>query len=636
MAQLSLFLVVLLALVIPIFMARFQISTVPTAVAEIIVGIIMGSSGFNLIISTHDLTFLSNLGVTLLMFLSGMEIDFDILQRKDSSKSKSHAGKTVNPIKIAVTAFGGIMVMAVVLAFALRAMGLFSEVMLAAIILMTVALGVVIATLKEKDILNRPIRQTVLLTAVLGEVIPLLLLTIYASINGGNAEQLWLIILLFLAAIFLLRRFKQPYVWFANVTKATTQLDIRLAFFLIFALVTVAQTVGAENILGAFLAGMVMKLLEPSEATKDKLTSIGYGFFIPIFFIMTGVRLNLRSLFTQPQALMLIPVFIMTGVGLNLRSLFGKPSSLMLLPVLVIFLLIAKLPVVLTYMRYFQKRNAFAGGFLTATTITIVLPTLQVARKLHAITSTQSDAFILAAVIVCILSPIVFNSNFVLLPEDKIKKTVSIVGANAMTVPVAHDLHDNWYSVKMFTGDQDRYETYDSRVENLTFLSDLNQKTLEKDGVFDCDIFVASTHIDEVNIKLARMAQEVGVERVIARLGQVNSDTVDEFRQKNIEIFNFTNVRAALMRALIETPTVYKIITDTKNVLYSVKVENTHYTGKPLADLDFIDKITVSRIRRGDEWLIPHGWTVIEPGDILVFSGEFKVADHVRDLLSHE
>lgn len=592
-------------------MARFQISTVPTAVAEIIVGIIMGSSGFNLIISTHDLTFLSNLGVTLLMFLSGMEIDFDIFQRKDSSKSKSHAGKTVNPIKIAVTAFGGIMVMAVVLAFALRAMGLFSEVMLAAIILMTVALGVVIATLKEKDILNRPIGQTVLLTAVLGEVIPLLLLTIYASINGGNAEQLWLIILLFLAAIFLLRRFKQPYVWFANVTKATTQLDIRLAFFLIFALVTVAQTVGAENILGAFLAGMVMKLLEPSEATKDKLTSIGYGFFIPIFFIMTGV-------------------------GLNLRSLFGKPSSLMLLPVLVIFLLIAKLPVVLTYMRYFQKRNAFAGGFLTATTITIVLPTLQVARKLHAITSTQSDAFILAAVIVCILSPIVFNSNFVLLPEDKIKKTVSIVGANAMTVPVANDLHDNWYSVKMFTGDQDRYETYDSRVENLTFLSDLNQKTLEKDGVFDCDIFVASTHIDEVNIKLARMAQEVGVERVIARLGQVNSDTVDEFRQKNIEIFNFTNVRTALMRALIETPTVYKIITDTKNVLYSVKVENTHYTGKPLADLDFIDKITVSRIRRGDEWLIPHGWTVIEPGDILVFSGEFKVADHVRDLLSHE
>ncbi|NRO22813.1 Na(+)/H(+)-K(+) antiporter GerN [Lactobacillus helveticus] len=611
MAQLSLFLVVLLALVIPIFMARFQISNVPTAVAEIIVGIVMGSSGFNLITSTHDLTFLSNLGVILLMFLSGMEIDFDLLQRKNNPKGKSQAGKTVDPLKTAITAFIGIVVMAFVLAYILRLTGLFSEVMLAAIILMTVALGVVIATLKEKNILGRPIGQTILLTAVLGEVIPLLLLTIYASVNGGNAEQLWLIILLFAAAIFLLRRFKQPYLWFAKITKATTQLDIRLAFFLIFALVTVAERVGAENILGAFLAGMVMKLLEPSEATKDKLTSIGYGFFIPIFFIMTGV-------------------------GLNLRSLFAHPSSLMLLPVLVIFLFIAKAPVVLTYMRYFQKKNAFAGGFLTATTITIVLPTLQVARKLHAITSTQSDAFILAAVIVCILSPIVFNSNFVLLPEDKIKEKVAIVGANAVTVPVAHDLHANWYSVKMFTDKKNQYKTYDSRVENLTFLPNLDEETLEKGGVFDGDIVVAANRADEDNIKIARMAKEKGVNRVIARLSEVDSKTLTEFNEKGIEVFNSTNVHAALMRAMIESPTVYRIMTNTKNILYSVKVKNTHYTGRQLMDLEFIDQITVSRIKRGDEWLIPRGATEIEPEDILVFSGEFKVADRVRDLLSKE
>lgn len=611
MAQLSLFLVVLLALVIPIFMARFQISNVPTAVAEIIVGIIMGSSGFNLITSTHDLTLLSNLGVILLMFLSGMEIDFDLLQRKNNPKGKSQAGKTVDPLKTAITAFIGIVIMAFVLAYVLRLTGLFSEVMLAAIILMTVALGVVIATLKEKDILGRPIGQTILLTAVLGEVIPLLLLTIYASINGGNAEQLWLIILLFVAAIFLLRRFKQPYLWFAKITKSTTQLDIRLAFFLIFALVTVAETVGAENILGAFLAGVVMKLLEPSEATKDKLTSIGYGFFIPIFFIMTGV-------------------------GLNLRSLFAHPSSLMLLPVLVIFLFIAKVPVLLTYVRYFQKKNAFAGGFLTATTITIVLPTLQVARKLHAITSTQSDAFILAAVIVCILSPIVFNSNFVLLPEDKIKEKVAIVGANAVTVPVAHDLHANWYSVKMFTDKKNQYKTYDSRVENLTFLPNLDEETLEKDGVFDGDIVVAANRADEDNIKITRMAKEKGVNRVIARLSEVDSKTLTEFNEKGIEVFNSTNVHAALMRAMIESPTVYRIMTDTKNILYSVKVKNTHYTGRQLMDLEFIDQITVSRIKRGDEWLIPRGATVIEQGDILVFSGEFKAADRVRDLLSKE
>lgn len=611
MAQLSLFLVVLLALVIPIFMARFKISTVPTAIAEIIMGIIVGSSGFNIVVSTHDLTFLSNLGVTLLMFLSGMEINFDLLQRKNNPKAKSQAGKTVDPLPTALTAFAGIVIMAFILAYVLKLISLFSNIVLAAIIFMTVALGVVIATLKEKDILGRPIGQTVLLTAVLGEVIPLLLLTIYASVNGGNAEQLWLIILLFVAAIFLLRRFKQPYLWFSKVTKATTQLDIRLAFFLIFALVTVAERVGAENILGAFLAGMVMKLLEPSEATKDKLTSIGYGFFIPIFFIMTGV-------------------------GLNLKSLFAHPSSLMLLPVLVIFLFLAKAPVVLIYMRYFEKKNAFAGGFLTATTITIVLPTLQVARKLHAITSTQSDVFILAAVIVCIVSPIVFNSNFVLSPEDRIKETVTIVGANAFTVPVAHDLHDNWYSIKMFTDQKDQYETYDSRVKGLTLLNNLDNQSLEHSGAFDCDIFVAAGHHDQENARMAEYAKDLGVKRAIARMNEVDSDTLSHCQEAGVEVFNFTNVRSALMRALIESPTVYKIMTDTNNVLYSVKVKNTRYTGRPLSDLEFVDKITVSRIRRGNEWLIPHGWTVIEPNDILIFSGAFKDADQVKKLLSHQ
>ncbi len=69
--------------------------------------------------------------------------------------------------------------------------------------------------------------------------------------------------------------------------------------------------------------------------------------------------------------------------------------------------------------------NSLAGTFLIMTTITIVLPTLEVARKLNAITETQSDAFILAAVVVCILGPILFNSLFILKKEDKNKKIAS-------------------------------------------------------------------------------------------------------------------------------------------------------------------------------------------------------------------
>lgn len=601
MAQLSLFLVVLFALIVPIMMARLKVTAIPTAVAEIIIGIILGASGFNFVQPTHDLNFLSSLGVILLLFLSGMEIDFELLK-----PGKKKSDQQVDPLKTAISAFIGVTVLSVGLALVLKMLGLFSDAMLATIIFMTVALGVVIATLKEKDILGRPIGQTILLTAVLGEVIPLILLTVYAAINGGNTRQLWLIILLFGAAILLLWRFKQPYLWFAKVTKSTTQLDVRLAFFLIFALVTVAEKVGVENILGAFLAGIVMKLLEPSHETADKLTSIGYGFFIPIFFIMTGVKLNLRSL-------------------------FAHPNSLILLPVLVVFLLLAKLPVALIFMKKFGSRNGLAGGFLTATTITIVLPALEVARKLNVISRLQSDVFILTAVIVCILCPILFNALFELQPEDRIKEEVVIMGTNALTVPIMHDLHDNWYSVKMYTTSSEHYDIYKSRVPNLTLLPHLEETDLDQAGAFSGNIFVAALRSDETNLRLGELAKaKCKFKRIIICQKRADIAKVNELRQNGMEVYDLSNVTSSLLRALIESPGVYSVLTDTKNAVYSVVVRNMKYSGRELMDWDLAKDITVSRIRRGQKWLVPHGHTVIEAGDELIFSAKYEAADRVR------
>ncbi|WP_288659210.1 cation:proton antiporter, partial [uncultured Limosilactobacillus sp.] len=450
MEELSILIVMVAALLIPLVMARFNISSVPTAVAEIVTGIILGKSLFGIVSTTEALSMMSTLGVMMLMFLSGMEINFDLFKKQPGA-----APNPKSPVNLAGQAFGLVIVSAAVLGIILNQIGLFHDVFLATILFSTVALGVVIATLKEKEILGRPAGQTILLTAVLGEVVPMLALTIYASLNGGNASRLWLIILLFLAAIVLLRRFKQPFIWFNKISKATTQLDIRLAFFLIFILVTIAEQVGAENILGAFLAGMVMKLLEPSEATQEKLTSIGYGFLIPFFFIMTGVKLNLRQLFANPRALALIPI-------------------------LVVCFVLAKMPAMLVFRWRFNRRNAFAGSFLTVTTITLVLPSLQVARNLHAITSTQSDAFVLAAVIVCIIGPIVFNSTYKLEKADLIKQRVVILGANTITVPIAQQLSKNWYVIRMVTDNEENYKTFNSEVQDLAYLAKVDETTLDQ------------------------------------------------------------------------------------------------------------------------------------------------------------
>lgn len=602
MEQVSVLIVMVAALIIPIAMARFKVSTIPTAVAEIIVGIVLGKSAFNIVSPNETLSMMSTFGVIMLMFLSGMEIDFDLFKRQPGQQQDKKS-----PVKLAAQAFALVIITAAILGGILHAVGLFSDIFLATIVFSTVALGVVIATLKEKEILGRPAGQTILLTAVLGEVVPMLSLTIYASINGGNAGRLWLIILLFLAAIILLRRFKQPYVWFSRISKSTTQLDIRLAFCLIFVLVTIAETVGAENILGAFLAGMVMKLLEPTEATKDKLTSIGYGFLIPFFFIMTGVRLNLRVLVSHPQALALIPV-------------------------LVLCFILAKMPVMLIYRRRFSTRNSFAGSFLVVTTITLVLPSLTVARNLHAITSTQSDAFILAAVIVCIIAPIIFNSVYKLDKSDLIKQRVVFVGTNTFSVPVAQQLSKNWYEVRMVTDNEENYKTFNSEVVDLTYLPTIDEQSLVAGKFFDTDIMALCFPSDNKNARLAKLAKEAGVARVIAGQNDPgrNQDKVGELHQLGVEIYNRFNVQISVLRSLIETPSILEMLTDTDAGLFEAVVRNPNLVGQELHTLPFIDQITVSRIYRNHKAISPHGDTVLEAGDHVIFTGEQSAAVEVR------
>lgn len=606
MQQLSMLIIMLAALIIPIAMARFKVSSVPTAVAEIVAGILLGKSAFNIVQETSSLTLLSSLGVIILMFLSGMEINFDLFKKAPGQKKRDPKSS----VSIAVLSFTAVIITAFILGVILYFMGLFSDILLATILFSTIALGVVIATLKEKEILGRPMGQTILLTAVLGEVIPMLALTFYASIYGHNAGRLWLIVLLFLAAIILLRRFRQPYVWFNNVSKATTQLDIRLAFFLIFTLVTVAESVGAENILGAFLAGMVMKLLEPSEATQEKLTSIGYGFFIPIFFIMTGVRLDLKSLFANKTALALIPI-------------------------LVACFIIAKLPTTLIYRRRFNARNSFAGGFLTVTTITLVLPSLQVAKNLHAITSTQSDAFILAAVIVCVLAPIVFNSTYKLNKEDLVKERVVIVGANTLTVPVAQQLSHNWYVVRMLTDNQDNYKTFNSEVNDLKYIEEIDEQALDAGKYFDTDVMVLGFRNDNKNYQMAVLAKKHGVKRVIASVQnpKVSTDHIDELNRLGVEIFNSFVVQNSVLRSLIESPSVFEMLMSAHSGLFEVTIHNQRYVGIELRSLPFIDQITVSRIYRKHKPISPSGDTVLEYGDHILYTGPYEIVNEVRQRL---
>lgn len=377
MEKFSLIIVLFAALLTPLITARFHLTRMPTAISEILMGIVIGKTGLDIVHPDTGVQYIANLGVIMLIFLGGMEIDFSLLEPK---RDKS----IYSPLKPAFVGFISIFIMSIVLSGLLYMTGIFTDFVLAVILFSTIALGVIISLLKEAGLLKTNYGQTILLTAAFGEFIPLVALTIYSAVQQRHYISVLGLPIIFIIAILLLRRFNRIYMFFAKIDKETTQLDIRLAFFLIFTLVTFAEQIGAESILGSFLAGVVMKLLKPKADTEEKLSSMGYGFFIPVFFITTGVNLNLRSLFTNLDALILIPVFLIAFI-------------------------LSKSIVYFVFVKQFGKRFAGAAAILTSTTITLVLPILTVGRNLKLITATQSGAITLAAIITCLVCPILFN-----------------------------------------------------------------------------------------------------------------------------------------------------------------------------------------------------------------------------------
>ncbi|AVK64639.1 potassium transporter [Lactobacillus sp. CBA3606] len=615
MDQVSLVIILFAALLIPLVMAKFKINSLPTAVMEIIVGIILGPSLFNLVSMNTSISQLSTIGVIVLLFLSGLEIDFSLFKKRRAALTpleQKQAGSLpkYSPVRLSVYAYSTVLILSLLLAATFKVTGLFSDFGLATILFATISLGIVIAALKEKELLSKAFGQTILLISVFGELIPMMGLTLYASIFGSNSQSLWLLLLILAVAAVLLLRFKPFFHFYQNINKSTTQLDIRLAFFLIVTMVTVAESVGAENILGAFVAGIVLKLLQPNESTRERLDSIGYGFFIPIFFISTGVDLNLRTLLTSGKTLLLIPLFFFAYM-------------------------IAKLGGYWVLKLRFKQANALAGTALTATTMTMVLAILRVAKSMKTITTDQSGAFLLAALLTCVVSPLIFNKFYSAEKEDLVKTSVHFIGANLSTVPVAQQLRKGWYDVQMFTNHPQNYKTYHAQAP-VQLLENFTAEELEAQGVFDTDILVLG-HIDaERNYELAKAANTYGVRRIIVRFEDRNvlNEHEDELRDLGVEVYNTPEANITLLRSLIESPSTLLMLRDTENSIYEVRVANRLYTNVQIKNLQFAKDITISQVIRNRRVIVPNGSTTIQYGDRLIFTGSKQAAPLIRQALA--
>ncbi|REH93770.1 sodium:proton antiporter [Staphylococcus felis] len=600
----SLVIVIIAAVLTPIIINRLKISFLPVVVAEILMGIVIGHSFLNIVHADETLKILSTLGFIFLMFLSGLEIDFNAFKKEKTNKKQDDTSAPGH-FSLALVVFIFIMIVSTLLAYMFKWIGLIDDVLLMIIIISTISLGVVVPTLKEMNIMRTRIGQFILLVAVLADLATMILLTVYGALNATGSSTIWLIgiLAIFPIVFYFLGVFLKKAPIFEKLMNGTTQIGIRAVFALIILLVALAEGVGAENILGAFLAGVVVSLLKPNPDLIEKLDSFGYGFFIPIFFIMVGVELDIPSLIKNPSLLIIIPILILAFI-------------------------ISKLIPVLFIRKWFDSKTTIASAFLLTSTLSLVIAAAKIAEKLGTISDETSGILILSAVITCVFVPIVFKKLIPVPDEMQRSVKVAMIGKNQLSIPIAQGLSSHLYQVTLYY----REDLSDQRKlsDDITMVEfpDYNEDMLERLGLFDSDIVVCSTNDDNINRRVALMAKDHGVERVICRLE--TNDEEHELSSKGIELFSNFQSNQILLKGMIETPNMLNLLSNVETSLYEIGMYNYAFDQMQLRDFPFGGDVIFVRIIRNNESIIPHGDTYLQYGDRLIVTGTKEYVDQLK------
>lgn len=607
----SLVIVLIVAFLTPILLHRLKLSIIPVVVAEIVMGLIIGKSGFNIVHEDAWLGTLSTLGFLFLMFLSGLEIDFTAFSGGKKNKVMANGKKEPNTFVVSFFIFVGIFIASFGLSYLFVLAGFIENVFLMTLIISTISLGVVVPTLKDAHLMKTNIGQIILLVAVIADLATMILLAVFVSIYDSGEGNTWLLLVLFGAgvALYFVGRIFKNRKFIDTLSTGTTQIGTRAVFALIILLVAISETVGAENILGAFLAGVLVSLLAPDQEMVHKLDSFGYGFLIPIFFVMVGVDLDIWSLFSDKKLLLLIPL-------------------------LLVALFLSKIIPVYLLKKWYDTKTVLAAGFLLTSTLSLVIAAATIGERMEMITPEMSGTLILVAVISSVVTPIMFRKLFPKAIAEEKKVKVAFIGANQMTLPVSRDLKSELYEPILFHRKQDKAEKQiaDS-VFGIIEIDDYDLLTLENSGVYENDIVVISTGDADLNATIAISAKEKGVERVIARIEA--PDLVEKAMEKGIEVFSVLRSTESLLRAMIESPGVMSILTNKENSLHEIRMLNDHFDGMSIRRFPFTGDVIFVRILRENDSIVPHGDTELRLNDRLIITGSKEYVDELKRELEY-
>ncbi|MFI7060806.1 cation:proton antiporter [Kribbella sp. NPDC050124] len=303
----SLFVVALVAALTPVFVGLFGRFRIPQVVVLILGGVVVGPEMLDLA-DPESIELLANVGLGFLFLLAGYELDLAVFRQR--------AGK------LAVVGWLVTATLAVAVVATLAALGVVRAFVPVALALTTTALGTLLPILRDHNMLRGSFGSYVLAAGAVGEFLPIVAIAIFL---GSHGRFIGLISLVAMGVLGLLLSLAPRLGRGGRVARilsegqhATSQTTLRWTVAMLLLLLVVADNFGLDVVLGAFVAGVVLRRWAPGdgEALDHKLDAIGYGFFIPIFFVSSGMSLDLQSILEAPARLFLLFVLLLVVRGL--------------------------------------------------------------------------------------------------------------------------------------------------------------------------------------------------------------------------------------------------------------------------------------------------------------------------------
>jgi Kef-type K+ transport system membrane component KefB len=374
----NLLIVMAVAFTAPLLLGLFPRLLLPSVVLEIVAGIVAGPSVLGWVEVDEAVEVVALLGLAFVLFLAGLEIEFEQLRGR--------------VLRLTLIGFAISFAVALVVSLGLSAVDLVDTPLLVAIILCSTSLGVLVPVLKDSGQLATNFGQLIIAAASIADFGAIILLSIFFSGEGGTGSTLLLLGALFAlaATVFVAvkgaersRRLREDLL---RLQDTTAQIRIRASLVLLVGFAALAESLGLEVILGAFIAGAIVSLVDRDQAMthpefRRKLEAVGFGFFIPAFFVTSGVRFDLDALTASTSNLLMVPVFLAA-------------------------LLLARGVPAIVYRGALDARQTAIAGLMQATSLPFIVAATAIGRELDLIDAAASAAMIGAGLLSVLLFPL--------------------------------------------------------------------------------------------------------------------------------------------------------------------------------------------------------------------------------------